>query len=249
MSRYSAAYLSFVDRLEEVHVLRRMAGKLEGKKGITDSDAKKIRAICRGATVLLSSHIEGYMQELNEIIFEQIINQTVQKSRFPPKFRYYLSKPVFDNIRQTTDPAANAKQALELMNNHYEIWREDTPFQQSLDHQVFLKKFPAPRTDEIYKIFNRYGVEDVKSSIKKKLGSEYILLKNDLDNVVDVRNKIAHGDNEMERTPRDLYLASVSIRRFLSVLDNVVCTKFGRKNCHIRVCMIPDNNAVSIQTS
>ena len=63
MARYTKVYGEFTMRLNEVHLLRKKAGALN-RGALALRRGPEISALCRGAVVLLSSHIEAYVKEL-----------------------------------------------------------------------------------------------------------------------------------------------------------------------------------------
>ena len=73
MTRYTSAYSNFVLRLKEIDILRGiMRGALE--------ESAHTKAVCRSSVVLLSSHIEGYIEGLGEVILDRIYRKNLGKN-------------------------------------------------------------------------------------------------------------------------------------------------------------------------
>lgn len=62
MARYTTAYSSLVRRIGEVDLLVSIAAKKELEDAIIHH--QEIDALCRGAIVLLSSHLEAFIKDL-----------------------------------------------------------------------------------------------------------------------------------------------------------------------------------------
>ena len=91
MTRFTSAYSVLIQRLEEVHSLEKIASSYASAKPLGSYD-KEISALCRGAIVLLSAHIEGFIDDLASIIIQRIHESKVKKTVFGEGFRYYFRK-------------------------------------------------------------------------------------------------------------------------------------------------------------
>jgi len=103
MSRYTAAYSGFITRLEEIEIIRRMAFRIEQAPPLP-RNVDRINALCRGGVVLLVSHIEGYIEELGELILDRVVLRNMLKSAFGTGFRFYLSRDLIKEIQQAKNP-------------------------------------------------------------------------------------------------------------------------------------------------
>lgn len=233
MARYSSAYSDFIVRLKEVDKVASTARRYERMKPI-GSQSSTVSALCRGGIVLLSSHIEGYITDINELILERILSKNIRISRLPDAFLYYHSRDILDEIADTTDPEAISKKVKNLFTRDSHIWDDGDFFTSQLDHKRFMKGFRTPKPKNIYTLLRRYGHQTVKSDIQQSLRGQFILHEANLENTVDSRNKIAHGDQSITKTPDDLRRLNGSVKTFCREIDKSICNWFRRKQCTLR---------------
>lgn len=96
MPRYTSSYCAFIDRLREVDVLVGFASQKERKDPI--GFRHEINALCRGAIVLLASHVEAYVKELGEIALQAFFDRAVDRNRIPIVTFYHISKDLIDEL-------------------------------------------------------------------------------------------------------------------------------------------------------
>lgn len=108
MAKFTAVYADFSQRLIEVEVLRRQAVQFERSRQ-SFRHGPEIKALCRGAVVLLSSHIEGYIKELGEHTLDSLHAKSVCRSKFAPQFFYHISQEAIGPIRDSSKPAVIAQ--------------------------------------------------------------------------------------------------------------------------------------------
>jgi hypothetical protein len=78
MSRYTSAYSGFIKRLKEIEALLRLAGQAARARP-APGNAAEVGALCRSGVVLLSSHIEGFVEDLGEVAIAQIEKRGLPK--------------------------------------------------------------------------------------------------------------------------------------------------------------------------
>ena len=234
MARYTTAYSRFVDNLKEVQELYKLANKQVGGVGIFDGSGAVRDALCRSAIVLLSSHIEGYIENLADVILSRIVEKQIRKEKLSPQFLYYLSKDLLDNIRDTEKPEGIAKKVKKLFSRDYHIWSESDFFEEDLRIDLFVSGFSNPKFIRIRKFFARFGYGEYCRDLERSLKSNYPACMNMVNNVVDQRNKIAHGDVTTTSTPQDLVDMLNLIHLFCRSTDEVIGNWFSKLGCPIR---------------
>ena len=65
MTRFTPSYSSLMGRLDEVETLRVMAARFEKADPVGNRD--EINALCRASVVMLCSHLEGYIKDLDTL--------------------------------------------------------------------------------------------------------------------------------------------------------------------------------------
>ena len=233
MARYTEAYSEFVARVPEVDTLCKLANEHIHSVGPLKS-AGVVRALCRSGVVLLSSHIEGYVESLAEVILRRIVRNTTPKQMFASRFRYYFSKDVIDELRDTKDPDKISSKIEAFFCRDKDIWCSNTNFEEDLPVERFISSFSTPRIDHVSAFIARFGYIDYRRDLGTHLRANFRPCINMVDNVVDQRNKIAHGDIVTTATPYDLAAMSQLVRMFCRSTDVVVGNWFRSIGCPIR---------------
>jgi hypothetical protein len=232
MARYTSAYSSFVARLDEVDTLRRFAAGKEKTDPI--GLRNEINALCRGAIVLLSGHLEAYVKELGEIALESMTNKNVPRTHLAPRFYYHISKDLIKEIRETSDPQKIANKIFDFINSDLEFWSKAGGFAQPIPVARFNMGFASPAFPKIKRYFNRFGYGNYKSDLQTLLMANYLPTINMVDHLVDTRNKIAHGDPNASKTPAEVTQIISIIRSFCGSTDAVFAKWWKTSFCPIR---------------
>jgi hypothetical protein len=233
MSRYTAAYSNFVKRLSEIVALQRLSFSFS-PSGSNPGHDLKMNALCRGGIVLLSAHIEGYIEDLGEIILDRIVINKMQKNDLADSFFYFFSKDIIDEIKDTGNPDAISKKIKDLITRDVDIWANELVFFKQLPADRFLHGFSNPKTEEIRRLFSRFGYRDYVTDIRKLLKANFDFCKNMVDQVVQKRHQIAHGDFVASATPKDIEDMIGLVKLFCQSTDKVVGNWFSKQGCPIR---------------
>jgi hypothetical protein len=202
MPRYTSAYSSFISRLDEVQLLRRLAAAKERADPV---DLRyEINAFCRAAIVLLCAHLEAYIKELGEGALTGIHVRSVPRTRLVPQFYYHISKDILDEVKNTSDPEKMATKLFTFLNSDLPYWGRAGPFPQPVPVDRFNMGFSNPTVDKIRAYFNRFGYSEYKKDLAQILKADYQVTINMVDHLVAIRNKIAHGDLAATKPPGDL---------------------------------------------
>lgn len=232
MSRYTVAYSAFISRLTEVDTLLGMAKSLEASDPI--GNAVRTNAICRGVIVLLCSHVEGYIKELGELTLANLTEQQICRSKIPNSIPYHISKNFVADIKDTADTAKIADHIFDLIENDLGYWGSSGPITVQIPEDRFNKGFASPSFGKIARYLGRFGYTEYKRDLGYKLTGDFQVCKTLIDHLVDVRNKIAHGNPTISKTPSDLMDAVKTTRQFCRATDDVFA-KWSKANlCTIR---------------
>lgn len=233
MPRYTVAYSGFLKRLREVEALNRLAKKHAVRIG-PSKDAETVRALCRASTVLLSSHIEGYLEDLVEVILDKIFERRISKQKFAERFLYYFSKDLLGEVSETKEPDKIAEKIKTLFERDKDIWSTDNTFHSALPADRFISGFSNPSFEKIRSFIARFGYTNYGSDLANILKVKYLPCCNMIDYVIEQRNKIAHGDVNIESTPNDVTDMLQLVRQFCQTTDIVVGNWFRNVGCAIR---------------
>ncbi len=232
MARYTTAYSAFLLRLDEVQLLIRFAGEKERAAPI--ALRHEINALCRGAVVLLSSHLEAYIKELGELALESLHSKNISRSNISSKFFYHISKSFFQDIQDNSNPEKMADRLFSFINDDLPYWSRVGAFPLQIPVERFNKGFSNPAFSKICSYIGRFGYSEYKRDLARALGASNLPLTNMVDHLVDMRNKIAHGDPTATKPPADVKLMVKAIRDYAIATDRLFAAWWSREFCSIR---------------
>ena len=232
MARYTSAYSSFVSRLDEVRLLRKIASAKE--KADPVKLRHEINVYCRSAIVLLCAHLEAYVKELGEEALSGITDRSITRERLADQFYYHISKDILDEVRDTSDPGRLAGKLFKFIDSDLPYWSHKGPFPYALPADRFNKGFSNPSFEKVRAYFNRFGYSDYKRDLARHLRAKYNATVNMVDHLVDTRNKIAHGDFSAAKPPSDVNDMILLIRMYSAATDAVFGSWCKRNLCTIR---------------
>jgi len=209
-----------------------MAKELEATDAV--GNAEKTRAVCRGAIVLLCSHIEGYIKELGELTLAQLYEREICRSKIPHLVAYHVSKDLVSSIKDTSDTTRLATQLFDLINRDLPYWQSEGPIGSPFSEERFNKGFASPSFNKIASYFGRFGHVDYKRDLGFILAGDYATCKTLINHIVDIRNKIAHGNPSLSKTPSDLLDAASTVQVFCRSTDDVFAKWCKQNLCPIR---------------
>lgn len=203
MSRFTTVYGDFSQRIHEVGVLRKKAAQFERSRE-SFTRGPEISALCRGAVVLLSSHIEAYVKELGEHTLDKIHARGVCRSHLSPQFFYHMSKQTIDQIREASKPETIATRVQGFVDHEAVFWSNLEPLPAPVPSEAFNKGFSNPTFKKVKSYFGRFGYRDYRRDLFRELGRDAQPTVNNLDQIVETRNSIAHGDPLATKTPAEI---------------------------------------------
>lgn len=228
---YSRAFQKFEVRLEEVKHLKALgqSNVRTFRKKSVDSNFHT-NALIRAATVLLSSHIQGYIEDLAELLLERAIASGKNGEIVPDTFRYQYLKGEISALRQSDDPEKLVRAARRL-NAKSDILDISKPLP-SIDGDASYKDgFGNPTSAEIKRFLSRFGVQNLESSLKIYLKTQTYIASNAVDQIIDRRTKIAHGDPLATLTPTEFLAYLNLVRKYCAAIDRSACKHFKKIGC------------------
>ncbi len=150
------------------------------------------------------------------------------------QFFYHLSKDILDEVQDTADPEKIAVKVFDFLQHHATYWGRMGPFPQPLPVDRFNKGFSNPAFKKIRAYFNRFGYGDYVPELCQVLKADYSVTVNMVNHLVDTRNKIAHGDPSVTKTPGDVEDMIRIVRAYCRATDAVFASWCKRELCTIR---------------
>ena len=232
MARFTHAYSQLIGRLHEVKVLRRLAASYERKDAL--ANRKEINALARGAVVLLCSHLEAYVRELGEIALDSMTAKAIPRSKLASQIYYHISKDLLEEVCSTPDPEKASDKVFAFIDSDLEYWSKDGPFPRPVPADRFNRGFANPAFNKIAKYFNRFGYGGYKGDLSACLQVSFHPTVTMVDHLVHTRNKIAHGDFDVSKTPSEVEDMAHITRLFCRSTDAVFATWWRKNFCAIR---------------
>ncbi|NCQ64971.1 MAG: hypothetical protein GW757_13765 [Alphaproteobacteria bacterium] len=196
--------------------------------------ADQVSAMTRGGVVLLSSHLEGFAKKLVELAVERIFDKQICMSKLPARFIYYSSQDLISNIVDSQHPDTIAKNLLALQSRDGKQIKSSGPLVAPIDFEVFERGFSTPKYKPIDKFLKRVGYNSLLGDLKARQRGQFQIIKNSVENLVDTRNAIAHGDSAEKRTPSELQSHIDFVKIFCRDTDVVFCDWYGANVCPLR---------------
>lgn len=234
MPARSPAYNRFCERLNEVWHLYKLCRayrsvSYRGRLG----RSHHVNALTRSAIVLLSSHVQGFIEDYAEQIVDRLVADCVPKNRLPDRLSYYAARQSIDRIKSATDPDTLIGEIKRLNGEFGELFYGDGSVPKSLVGTRYKDGFGNPTVREIRRFFRRFGYETYDHDLRRQLKRDYLIVCNAVDQVVEQRTKIAHGDTVVASTPKDLGQYVLLTQKFCSRTDLVAGVHFRRIGCRI----------------
>lgn len=185
---------------------------------------RRVRAIGRGQIVLLSSHFERYVYAINEEAVAVLNASGVQSAMLPEALRLLHSARAVDEMSLMQWP--NRGPALEkFMRTDGWLWRPPSAGQ--IEHDRLLTWMKAPHAAEIVRYYRYWKIEDIFTSVTRTKPNRTFLYLS-IQELVDKRNEIAHGDYNAQATSTDIARYVMAVRKFCTRADRVLARALAR---------------------
>lgn len=241
MARYTRAYCSFTDDLNELErsLLTRKRSRSTDLQNLDRANINNI--LCRANIVLLSAAMERYVKNVAGIILERVCQREVAKCKLPD-FQYYLSNDIVRELRQSQGARKVTEKVTLLFQRDSCIWSEKEVFPTRLydtHHEHFVrnitKGITSPKVGNVMTFMKRVGYSNYSKDLKSRLKGHYLPCENMVNGIVERRNQIAHGEVRDTFTPSEV-ITMVGLARLFFRESDVVLANWYRDyvGCPIR---------------
>lgn len=184
-----------------------------------------VRAINRASVVLLSSHLERYVRAVNEEAVAQVNQVTIVGSMLLERFRLQHSRDAIEMMLETQWDN-RAIQLCGFVLTDAWLWGNAPKGNLEADRLVGWMKSPLP--DRINRLFELWGILDVFGKVTRRPHTRARLWMK-LNELVEKRNNIAHGDATTTATYQDVSSYLAAVRTFCLRADGVLARALARK--------------------
>jgi hypothetical protein len=179
------------------------------------------RAIGRAQVVLLSSHFERYIYQVNEEAVEFLVARAIEVGKMPLQLRLLHARPPAEELVQSK--WEQRETALrDFSTSEARLW-VDTNTLDDFEHSRLLEWMKAPKSKEVVRYYKYWGIGDMFAAVTRTNSNRRDLWLR-IDELVNKRNNIAHGDLSIEATHLDVSKYLGAIRKFTTRSDR----RFGR---------------------
>ena len=194
-------------------------------RGGTPVDPLLTRVVGRARVVLLSSHFERYFYSVNEEAAGALNATSHRSSGVPELMRLLHSSSAIDDLSSTAwERRAPGLHSLVLTDAW--LWTDDLP-RGALDHRRLLAWMKAPTPQNLVRYYRYWGISDIFSAVTRTMHTRTDLwLK--LDELIQKRNNIAHGDRTTEATRIDLRAYEAAALTFCERADRHLALALSR---------------------
>ncbi len=223
----SSALASFLAALPEVDALKGATAVI----GASPAETARIRATGRAQVVLLSSHFERYFYAVNEEAITFINSKNLTSTTIPQLIRLLHSKNPAEEIALMAWENRADKITSFIAGDSW-LWR--TGETGELIHDRLLAWMSAPKPKSLVRYYRYWGIQDIFTEITRgPLTRNKMWLG--VQELVDRRNLIAHGDFTAQATGADVRRFAESAKSFCSRADK----KLAKAVAKIGDCALP----------
>lgn len=216
----SAALTSFLTALSEVNALKAAGSVLS----TSPTEAARVRATGRAQTVLLSSHFERYFYAVNEEAVGFINGKSLFSNLIPQSIRLLHSKNPIEEIAGMNWENRSDKM-FEFVASDAWLWGMNVTG--NLAHDRLLAWMSAPKPKNLVRYYRYWGIQDIFTAITRTPQTRNRIWLG-VQELVDRRNAIAHGDFTAQATGVDVKRYANSAELFCSRADKQLSRALGR---------------------
>jgi RiboL-PSP-HEPN len=182
------------------------------------------RVIGRASVVLLSSHFERYIYAINEEATQLLNDEEVAGDLLPETVRLLHSSEPID-VLLGTSWERRAEQLAEFIEREGWLWRSGS--KGVLDHNRLIVWMKAPSPRYLVRYFRCWGIENIFFAIARTPHTRSELQLR-IEELVQKRNNIAHGDLSIEATHTDVALYREVTTTFSERADRILGKSIGK---------------------
>ncbi|WP_140873504.1 MAE_28990/MAE_18760 family HEPN-like nuclease [Myxococcus xanthus] len=210
----SQARKDLTGRLDEVQLLSssdpvRKAQAIQPTLNPSTSEMKLSNAINRACLILLSAHVEGFLEDVVVEALDALVTHGANVDQLPLLLRALHAEDHLKNIEHLKDVNMRAPKIEKMFITEAALWGIGTPIQQQMIRaKMVCGEMNNPGSREMRRFLALLGV-DIENHLSRAGAAN---LTNQLNGLVGKRNAIAHGEVGASATFTDIdnYLSMIS---------------------------------------
>ncbi|WP_157642195.1 HEPN domain-containing protein [Burkholderia ubonensis] len=200
-----------------------------GISNLNPSSNRIRRSLSRGAIVLLSSHFERYIYAVNEEAVSFLNQNQVTAVMLADEIRLLHSKAPLDELAEMAWQNRGEKLQGFILSDGW-LWNNSMAGE--LSHARILAWMKSPKPDSLVRYYRYWGIKDVFAAITRTPATRG-RLRFGIQELVDKRNLVAHGDFNAVASASDIKRYEDSVRTFCQRADLQLARAIGR------ICGVP----------
>jgi hypothetical protein len=211
----STAFADLRSRLDEVKLL----STTDPLRADASGDTQLSNAVCKGCLVLLSAHLEGYVEDLATVALDEMVRHSLPVERVPLILRALHVEHHLVALEPMRDRNARAPRIETLFARESQLWNTGRTLDNSmLDARVVCAEMTNPGSGEIASFFKLFGI-DLKDALIRR-GADDLLGR--INGLIARRNEIAHGELQAKATPNDVDTYLQLTEQLATLMDEVM---------------------------
>jgi hypothetical protein len=231
------SYSEFIDSLREVETLLATRPSTPLGSGTPDSHMRErelVNAITRACVVMLVAHFEGFVKAALTELIDEICRAKPPVRRLPEALLELHTRERIHEIFGTEGPE-RIDRTRRLFTTYAQLWdsgRIVNP--QLLSAKVLTRQFTNAKPEVLEAVFSLLGVNDVipqatvhvnGAIAAREDGAMSLKVDVKLTEIVERRNKIAHGDRAEKPTPVEVEGYMVFLRDLAQFVSTIVARR------------------------
>jgi hypothetical protein len=215
----SSAYEAFEESKREIHIL------LEASRDQSTLSRRKTNTGNRAATVVLCSHLEGYVEGVFLEGWDVVERCGILVERLPPGLR----REVFVVEGRKVIDARHGPDFEDIVERFFASWghllESGTPFDMRKSRaECLVDRLNVPSAENICDLFRTYGIHDIFQRIELITNGRWRSedLKLAIGDLVNKRHGIAHGDTAVVPTTEDVARYAETVKVICRHIDVVL---------------------------
>ncbi len=222
----SAALKDLAGRLAEVQLLARLD---PARRGDT-SQAPLSNAVTRASLVLLSAHLEGFLEDVVTEALDALVANAPVVDELPLLLRAIHVEEHLRGIEPIKDRNARAPRIAALFVEEGELWRAGGALKPGMvRHRTVCSEMDNPGSRQVRQFLELLGV-DIAAHLGDE-GSDALL--GQIDGLVGRRNAIAHGEATSKATFTDVDVYLQTVEELARHVDEAIAQSI-RRVCRLK---------------